>query len=168
MMSSNVAGSDIAVSTDKGIVTLSGNVDSGAERALAIELAQNVEGVKQRQFEGSHDALSTISEGSPEHVRFTGHAWHLFDPARRRLCGVFCCSRSPWGNVQTHLHGFAHSIYMVAALLEETIVENPGRGGSVVRSEYRIDRHRVVFRVRRRMALRVPRIRYLQCVQSHS
>src|SRR4029453_14346839 len=45
MMSSNVAGSDIAVSTDKGIVTLSGKVDSGAERALAIELAQNVKGV---------------------------------------------------------------------------------------------------------------------------
>jgi hyperosmotically inducible periplasmic protein len=45
MMSSNVAGSDISVSTDKGIVTLSGKVDSGAERALAIELAQNVKGV---------------------------------------------------------------------------------------------------------------------------
>ena len=33
------------MSTDKGIVTLSGKVDSGAERALAIELAQNVRGV---------------------------------------------------------------------------------------------------------------------------
>ena len=46
MYSSNVDGSDIAVNTDKGIVTLSGKVDSGAERALAIELAQNVRGVK--------------------------------------------------------------------------------------------------------------------------
>jgi hypothetical protein len=27
----------------------------------------------------------------------------------------------------------------------EPIVENSGRGGAVVRSEYRIDRHRVVF-----------------------
>jgi hyperosmotically inducible periplasmic protein len=45
MMSSNVAGSDISVTTDKGIVTLSGKVDSGSERALAIELAQNVRGV---------------------------------------------------------------------------------------------------------------------------
>jgi len=27
----------------------------------------------------------------------------------------------------------------------ETIVEIPGRGGSIVRSEYRIDRHPVVF-----------------------
>ena len=44
--SSNVDGSDIAVSTNSGIVTLSGKVDSGAERALAIELAQNVRGVK--------------------------------------------------------------------------------------------------------------------------
>jgi hyperosmotically inducible protein len=46
MYSSNVAGSDIDVSTDKGVVTLKGKVDSGAERALAIELAQNVRGVK--------------------------------------------------------------------------------------------------------------------------
>jgi hyperosmotically inducible protein len=47
--SSNVDGSDIVVSTDSGIVTLSGKVDSGAERALAIELAQNVRGVKSVQ-----------------------------------------------------------------------------------------------------------------------
>jgi osmotically-inducible protein OsmY len=47
--SSGVNGSDIAVSTDSGIVTLSGKVDSGAERALAIELAQNVRGVKSVQ-----------------------------------------------------------------------------------------------------------------------
>ena len=47
--SSNVDGSDITVSTDNGIVTLSGKVDSGAERALAIELAQNVRGVKSVQ-----------------------------------------------------------------------------------------------------------------------
>lgn len=46
MFSSNVDGSDISVNTDKGIVALSGEVDSGAERALAIELAQNVRGVK--------------------------------------------------------------------------------------------------------------------------
>ena len=46
MFSDNVDGSDISVNTDKGIVTLSGKVDSGAERALAIELAQNVRGVK--------------------------------------------------------------------------------------------------------------------------
>ena len=46
MYSSNVDGSDIAVSTNDGIVTLTGKMDSGAERALAIELAQNVRGVK--------------------------------------------------------------------------------------------------------------------------
>ena len=46
MFSSNVDGSEISVNTDKGIVALSGKVDSGAERALAIELAQNVRGVK--------------------------------------------------------------------------------------------------------------------------
>jgi hyperosmotically inducible periplasmic protein len=43
--SSNVDGSDITVSTKSGIVTLSGKVGSGAERELAIELAQNVRGV---------------------------------------------------------------------------------------------------------------------------
>jgi osmotically-inducible protein OsmY len=47
--SSNVDGSDIAVSTNKGIVTLSGKVVNGAERALAIELAKNVRGVKSVQ-----------------------------------------------------------------------------------------------------------------------
>ncbi|KUM51685.1 BON domain-containing protein [Rheinheimera sp. EpRS3] len=46
MYSSNVAGSDISVKTDKGVVTLSGEVGSGAEQALAIELAQNIRGVK--------------------------------------------------------------------------------------------------------------------------
>ena len=49
MYSSNVDGADISVNTDKGIVMLSGKVDSGAERALAIELAQNVRGVKSVQ-----------------------------------------------------------------------------------------------------------------------
>jgi hyperosmotically inducible protein len=47
--SSNVNGSDIGVSTTSGIVTLTGKVDSGAERALAIELAQNIRGVKSVQ-----------------------------------------------------------------------------------------------------------------------
>jgi hyperosmotically inducible periplasmic protein len=46
MYSSNVDGSDIEVSTNAGVVTLTGKVDSGAEHALAIELAQNVRGVK--------------------------------------------------------------------------------------------------------------------------
>jgi hyperosmotically inducible periplasmic protein len=46
MYSSNVDGGDIEVTTNAGIVTLTGKVDSGAERALAIELARNVRGVK--------------------------------------------------------------------------------------------------------------------------
>lgn len=44
--SANVDGSDIDVATEKGIVTLKGKVSNGAERALAIELAQNVRKVK--------------------------------------------------------------------------------------------------------------------------
>ncbi|HEX2585690.1 MAG TPA: BON domain-containing protein [Steroidobacteraceae bacterium] len=49
MYSSNVDSSDIKVVTNAGIVTLSGKVDSGAERALAIELAKNVRGVRNVQ-----------------------------------------------------------------------------------------------------------------------
>lgn len=45
MYSSNVASHDISVSTEAGIVTLNGTVSSGAERDLAIELAQNIRGV---------------------------------------------------------------------------------------------------------------------------
>lgn len=52
MYSSNVDSSDIAVRTDNGIVTLSGKVDSGAEHALAIELANSVRGVKSVQSTG--------------------------------------------------------------------------------------------------------------------
>jgi len=47
--SSNVDGSDISVKTADGIVSLSGKVESGAERALAVELAKNVKGVKSVQ-----------------------------------------------------------------------------------------------------------------------
>ena len=46
MYSNHVDGSDIVVKTDAGIVTLSGTVDSAAQRALAIELAGNVRGVR--------------------------------------------------------------------------------------------------------------------------
>lgn len=46
LYSSNVSGTDIDVSTNAGIVTLKGKVSSGAERALAIELAENTRGVK--------------------------------------------------------------------------------------------------------------------------
>ncbi len=52
MFSSNVDGSDIDVSTKDGVVTLSGKVDSGAERALAIEFADNVRGVKSVSSKG--------------------------------------------------------------------------------------------------------------------
>ena len=45
LYSSNVDGNDITVNTSGGVVTLSGKVSSGAERALAIELAKNVRGV---------------------------------------------------------------------------------------------------------------------------
>ena len=44
--SRNVSGSDIEVKTINGVVTLKGKVESGAERALAIELVQNLRGVK--------------------------------------------------------------------------------------------------------------------------
>jgi hyperosmotically inducible protein len=46
MYSSNINSSDINVSTNNGVVTLTGNVDSGIERAFAIKMAQNIRGVK--------------------------------------------------------------------------------------------------------------------------
>ena len=44
--SSNVDGGDIDVATVNGVVTLKGKTHSGAEKALAVEHAQNVRGVK--------------------------------------------------------------------------------------------------------------------------
>lgn len=52
LYSSNIDGTDIAVSTKAGVVTLSGKVDNGTEQALAIELAQNVRGVRGVQSTG--------------------------------------------------------------------------------------------------------------------
>lgn len=46
LYSSNVSSANIIVITKDGVVTLTGNVNSGTERALAIEISQNVNGVK--------------------------------------------------------------------------------------------------------------------------
>jgi osmotically-inducible protein OsmY len=52
--SSNVDSADISVSTHDGVVKLTGQTNGGARRALAIELATNVRGVK------SVDATSLV------------------------------------------------------------------------------------------------------------
>jgi osmotically-inducible protein OsmY len=52
MYSRWVDGSDIKVDTKNGVVTLSGQADSAAERDLAIELAQNVRGVNKVNAKG--------------------------------------------------------------------------------------------------------------------
>jgi osmotically-inducible protein OsmY len=49
LYSRNIDSTDINVSTNAGIVTLSGKLETGVERALAIELAQNIRGVKSVQ-----------------------------------------------------------------------------------------------------------------------
>lgn len=49
LYSSNVSGTAIDVTTAKGVVNLSGKVNNGAEHDLAVELAQNVRGVKSVQ-----------------------------------------------------------------------------------------------------------------------
>ena len=46
LYSANVHGRDITVTTTDGVVTLSGELNSGAERELAIELARSIRGVK--------------------------------------------------------------------------------------------------------------------------
>lgn len=45
LMSSDVDSTDINVDTEQGVTTLSGQVDSSAEHDLAIQLAENVNGV---------------------------------------------------------------------------------------------------------------------------
>lgn len=52
VFSSNVESSDITVDTKDGVVVLSGKVSSGAERALAIEFAENIRGVKSVNAKG--------------------------------------------------------------------------------------------------------------------
>jgi osmotically-inducible protein OsmY len=46
LFSSDVSGTDITVTTEKGVVKLAGDVDSQGERQRAVELAQNVRGVQ--------------------------------------------------------------------------------------------------------------------------
>ena len=46
LMSSNIHSKDISVTTEDGVVILSGTAHSDRERALAIELARNIKGVK--------------------------------------------------------------------------------------------------------------------------
>ncbi len=52
LYSNNVSAGDINVNTSGGNVVLKGKVGSGAERALAVEIAQNVRGVKQVDASG--------------------------------------------------------------------------------------------------------------------
>ncbi|PKM24473.1 MAG: transporter, partial [Gammaproteobacteria bacterium HGW-Gammaproteobacteria-12] len=49
LYSRNVSGTDIDVTTASGIVTLTGKVHDGKERALAVKLTQSVRGVKSVQ-----------------------------------------------------------------------------------------------------------------------
>ena len=46
LLSSDVTGTEISVTTDGGVVKLAGDVDSTGERQRAVELAQNVRGVR--------------------------------------------------------------------------------------------------------------------------
>ena len=52
LYSTNVSGSSIEVSTQAGVVTLSGKLTSGAEKALAVELTESVRGVKNVDAKG--------------------------------------------------------------------------------------------------------------------
>lgn len=50
--STNVSGSTVNVSTKAGVVTLTGKLRSSAEKALAVEIAENVRGVKSVDAKG--------------------------------------------------------------------------------------------------------------------
>jgi len=61
MYSRRVNGSDITVNTHAGVVSLRGRVNSDGERARAIELAQNVRGVRRVSAEELSTASGDIS-----------------------------------------------------------------------------------------------------------
>jgi osmotically-inducible protein OsmY len=61
LYSSNVSGSDVDVKTQSGVVTLTGVLSSGAEKALAVELTENVRGVKRVEAGG---LTFSVSEGA--------------------------------------------------------------------------------------------------------
>ncbi len=46
LLSRDISSSDIGITTHDGVVTLTGQVDSGAERDLAVEVAKDIRGVK--------------------------------------------------------------------------------------------------------------------------
>ncbi|TWI50866.1 hyperosmotically inducible protein [Pseudomonas duriflava] len=48
----HIKGTDIKVETNKGVVSLSGMVNTDAQRELAIEKAQNIKGVKDVSADG--------------------------------------------------------------------------------------------------------------------
>jgi osmotically-inducible protein OsmY len=52
LLSSDVSGTEITVTTDKGVVRLTGDVDSQGERQRAVELAQNIRGVQKVDASG--------------------------------------------------------------------------------------------------------------------
>lgn len=52
LYSSNVSGTDVEVTTKSGVVTITGKLSSGAEKALVVELAENVKGVKRVDARG--------------------------------------------------------------------------------------------------------------------
>jgi len=52
LLSSNLDGLDIKVETRDGKVTLTGTVQSSAEKALAVETAENLRGVKDVNADG--------------------------------------------------------------------------------------------------------------------
>ena len=61
-MDSDISGFDIDVDVEAGNVTLTGNVDSDAERQLAVEIAKNASDVKNVE-----DNLQVITETAMKH-----------------------------------------------------------------------------------------------------
>jgi hyperosmotically inducible protein len=62
LMDSDISGFDIDVDVEAGNVTLTGNVDSDAERQLAVEIAKNASDVKNVE-----DNLQVITETAMKH-----------------------------------------------------------------------------------------------------
>ena len=72
MYSDNVDGSDIAVSTNAGVVTLTGNVESGAERCSGHRARAERPRRQERAVEGTYDDVRLLDGRCKLSIPFTG------------------------------------------------------------------------------------------------
>lgn len=94
MYSSNVDSVDISVSTLDGVVSLKGEVNGGPERALAVELAKNIRGVKCAVFNYELCLVMKVNGTGKKHYRHRYRRYnHVVSP--HEYCLAYCCEDCP-------------------------------------------------------------------------